>query len=96
MPRIEPLSIDDAEGKTHATLNGTLKAIGFVPNLFATMANSPAVLDAYTNFRNALNRAALPAALREQIALTVAGANGCDYCASAHTAIGSKLGVDTD
>ncbi len=60
------------------------------------MANSPAVLDAYTNFRNALNRAALPAALREQIALTVAGANGCDYCASAHTAIGSKLGVDTD
>ena len=33
-------------------------------------------------------------ALREQIALTVAGENSCDYCASAHTAIARANGVN--
>ena len=32
--------------------------------------------------------------LREQIALATAGANGCGYCASAHTFLGKSLGVD--
>ena len=34
--------------------------------------------------------------MREQIALTVAGANGCDYCASAHSSIGAQLGIASD
>jgi AhpD family alkylhydroperoxidase len=33
------------------------------------------------------------AELREQIALAVGEANGCQYCVSAHTAIGKRLGV---
>jgi AhpD family alkylhydroperoxidase len=31
--------------------------------------------------------------LREQIAVTLAGANQCDYCASAHTFLGKKAGI---
>lgn len=34
--------------------------------------------------------------LREQIALTVAGSNGCDYCASAHRFLAKAAGVDSD
>lgn len=94
MPRIQPVNPDNAEGKAKTLLDGARKSLGMVPNLFATMANSPAVLEAYLSFQKALGGASLPAGLREQIALTVAGANGCDYCASAHTAIGNKLGVD--
>ena len=37
--------------------------------------------------------ATIDAKTRESIALTVAGANGCDYCASAHTALGGMLGI---
>ena len=96
MPRIQPIDTDQAEGQTKSILDGVRKKVGMVPNLYATMANSPAVLDAYLSFNKAMSSASLPASLREQIALTVAGANGCDYCASAHTAIGSKLGVDRD
>lgn len=44
-------------------------------------------------FSQALGKGSLPGKLREQIALTVAGANTCDYCASAHTAIGGQLGI---
>jgi uncharacterized peroxidase-related enzyme len=38
----------------------------------------------------------LPAKTREQIALAVAQANGCDYCLAAHIAIGKMTGLTTD
>jgi AhpD family alkylhydroperoxidase len=31
--------------------------------------------------------------IREQIALAVAEANGCDYCLAAHTAVGKAIGL---
>ena len=36
----------------------------------------------------------LNAKLREQITLTVADANSCEYCLSAHTAIGKMVGLN--
>ena len=35
----------------------------------------------------------LPATLREQIALTVAEVNGCDYALAAHSAVGKVVGL---
>lgn len=71
-------------------LDGIQKAIGATPNIFKTMAHSPATLNFYLQGSGALKETALSAAMREQLALVVAGANHCDYCASAHTAIGAK------
>jgi len=65
-----------------------------VPNLFRVVANSPAALQGYLGLSAALGRGVLPAALREQIALLVAQQNGCDYCLSAHAAIGAGAGLD--
>jgi len=72
------------------------KSIGMVPNIMATMAHSPQALKAYLEFGGALAGAALSDKVREQIAVTVAGANGCGHCASAHTLLGQKQGVDKD
>jgi uncharacterized peroxidase-related enzyme len=66
---------------------------GTVPNIFATMAHSPAVVESYLAVSGALGKGTLSAQVREQIALTVAGVNKCDYCASAHTFIAVSLGV---
>ena len=44
----------------------------------------------------AVGKGRLDAKTREAIALTVAGENGCNYCASAHTAVGARLGVPSD
>jgi AhpD family alkylhydroperoxidase len=41
----------------------------------------------------ALSHGALPATIREQMALVAAETNGCDYCASAHTALGEHAGL---
>ena len=64
--------------------------------MMRTMAQSPAVLDAYLAFGAALHKGLLPASLQEQIALTVAEANACDYCLSAHSALGRGAGLSSD
>jgi uncharacterized peroxidase-related enzyme len=58
-----------------------------------TFANSPAVLNAYLDFHQALGTGSLSPQLREQIAVVVAESNECEYCLSAHTAIGKLYGL---
>jgi AhpD family alkylhydroperoxidase len=57
------------------------------------MANSPAVLEAYLRFSEALSHEALHAKLREEIALDVGEQNSYQYCVPAHTAIGKMTGL---
>jgi AhpD family alkylhydroperoxidase len=46
--------------------------------------------------RAALAGGSLPPKLREEIALAVGELNGCQYCVSAHTAIGKLTGLTDD
>jgi uncharacterized peroxidase-related enzyme len=96
MPRLTPVDPTTATGRAKDLLEGVQAALGVTPNLLRTMAQSPAVLDAYLALSKALSAGTLSAALQEQIALTVAGENHCNYCASAHTLMGRKLGVAED
>jgi uncharacterized peroxidase-related enzyme len=84
---------DTADSATAELLNSVKKTMGTVPNLIATMANSPAVAKAYLGFAQALSAGALPRRLREQIALVVGEANGCGYCVAAHTALAQRAGL---
>lgn len=93
MQKITATKYETAEGKAKELLDGVNKKLGFVPNMMATMAASPSVLEGYLNLNGALG-SSLNAKLREQIALTVAEINGCGYCAAAHTAIGKMSGLD--
>ena len=96
MPRLTPIDPAQAEGKTKVLLDGVRKHFGRVPNLIATLAHSPAALDAYLSFGQALGRGSLDAKTREAIALAVASENGCDYCAAAHSAVGAGLGLTAE
>jgi uncharacterized peroxidase-related enzyme len=87
---------DTATGKAKDLLKGVKAKLGLTPNMMRTMANSPAVLEGYLNLSGALGGGALPAGLREQIALAVAETNGCDYCLSAHSALGQMAGLKAD
>ena len=93
MTRLNPINIDQAQGKSKELLTAVKKAMGATPNIFTTMANAPSVLEGYLNFNGALSGGKLTPQLREQIALVTAGANGCGYCASAHTYLGDKAGI---
>ena len=93
MSRLTPIDLTQAEGKAKTLLDAVQQKLGMTPNILRTMANAPAALEAYLAFNQSLAGASLDAKTRESIALAVAGANGCDYCASAHTALGGILGI---
>ena len=94
MNRIDPLDPESATGDARTLLEAVEKKLGMVPNLTRGLAHSPAALDGYLSLMGALAKGALTPRQREQIALAVAEANQCDYCLSAHSAIGGRLGLD--
>ncbi len=88
-------SINHPDGKAKALLDNIHQTMGATPNFFTAFANAPAALEAYLDFNKALSGGNLDSKLKEQLAVMVAGFNGCDYCASAHTFLGNKTGVDS-
>ena len=95
MARINALSPDATTGKSKELFDAIQGKLGMVPNMMRTMGNSPAVLNGYLSLSGALNDSSIGGKLNELIALTVANANGCDYCNAAHSYIGEKLvGID--
>lgn len=92
-PIVEPSS---ATGQAKELFDQISAKIGRIPNIMKTMANAPAALKGYVALNGALAEGRLPAELREQIALAIGEANRCDYCLSAHTAIGKMVGLDED
>lgn len=66
------------------------KQLGFVPNLYATMALSENALGTVLALQFA--KSSLSAKAREVINLVVSQINGCEYCLAAHTALGKMNG----
>ena len=63
-------------------------------NFLHLLANSPAALEAYAAWANALAQGQLTPRQRELLALTVAEINGAKYCLSAHYALARELGLE--
>ncbi|MEQ9490411.1 MAG: carboxymuconolactone decarboxylase family protein [Alphaproteobacteria bacterium] len=93
MARITQVSDTAASPEAAALFTAIKGKIGMVPNLYRVAANQPAVLAGMLGLNESLARGAFDARSREAIALAVAGANACDYCASAHAAISAGLKV---
>jgi uncharacterized peroxidase-related enzyme len=94
MTRLHAIDPATATGEAKVLLDGVQKKLGMTPNVIRTIANSAAALQAYLGFGDALSSGRFDARSREAIALTVAGANSCEYCASAHSALSKSLKVD--
>jgi len=61
---------------------------GFTPNLFAYMAEAPTILEAYLNLAGLIAKSSLTAPQAQIIQLAVSIENGCDFCRTAHVAMG--------
>jgi len=94
MSRLNSVNPDTATGPAAELLGAVKDNMGMVPNLTKVMANQPAVLAAFLGLGDALSKGSFDPKTREAIALTVAGANACDYCASAHSAVSQSLKVE--
>ncbi|WP_428028012.1 carboxymuconolactone decarboxylase family protein [Altererythrobacter sp.] len=94
MQRIPALPLDTTDEAVSSLFNAIRQKMGGVPNILRTMAQSPAALEAYLGFSGAIGNGRFTAAQSELAALAAAGENSCDYCASAHSALGKMAGLD--
>ena len=65
MTRIAALSIDQASPAAQTLLQGAKAKLGMIPNLFSTLAHSPAALAGYLHLNDALQGGALSAMERD-------------------------------
>ena len=84
---------EEVSANNQAIFDNLEKAVGFVPNLFATYAYSENALGNYLNLSNA--KTSLKTKEKEVVNLAVSEVNNCIYCLSAHTAI-AKMNGFTD
>lgn len=91
MSRLTIPQADHTPAASLPLLDAVRKQLGVVPNLMKVLGHSPAALEGYLSLNGALGKGAIGAQTSERIALAVAELNGCDYCLSAHSYLGSQL-----
>ncbi len=95
---IELKTPETAEGAAAGILAGARDQMGFVPNMYAAMANLPALLEGYSATYAAFRETVgFTPAEQETVFLTISEANGCHYCLAAHSMVADKIsGVPGD
>jgi uncharacterized peroxidase-related enzyme len=95
MSRIQVIDHDNANAEQRELLDAVQSKLGMVPNFLKVFANSPTALRAFLGLHVVAGEGSLDAPTRERVALAVAQKNACEYCVSAHTAIGRKSGLNS-
>lgn len=95
MARINLVTNESANPEQKALFEAIHAQLGIVPNFLKAFANSPAALKAFLGLHGIAGDGSLDPQTRERIALALAQQNSCEYCLSAHTAIGRKAGLDS-
>jgi uncharacterized peroxidase-related enzyme len=96
MSRINLVTKDTANADQSELLDAIQAKLGMVPNFLKILANSPAALRAFLGLHAIAGTGSLDPQTRERIAVAIAQGNACEYCLSAHTAIGRKAGLTND
>ncbi|QDK81043.1 carboxymuconolactone decarboxylase family protein [Spirosoma sp. KCTC 42546] len=85
---------DEVSENNQVLFDNLQKGLGFVPNLYATIAHSDNGLAKYLAFQGA--KTSLSNKEKEVVNLVVSEVNGCRYCLSAHTVLGKMNGFSDE
>jgi len=81
-----------ATGPAKEIIDATQEKLGFVPNMYRTMANSPGYLSTYIHGYNEFRgNSGFNAKEQEIVFLVISRLNQCEYCVAAHSMIGDKM-----
>lgn len=87
---------DTAPAGSRELMKNIQGSYGFMPELFAYMAESPEVLEAYVTVNKLISKTSLTAAQQQLVLFAISRKNSCDFCQVAHEAVGLKSGLDKD
>ena len=85
---LSPKTLQNADPKTRAVLERAKAQVGFIPNMYAGMSNSPGLLETYMDGYGRFRKdSGFSPSEQEVVFLTISRGNGCDYCMAAHSLI---------
>lgn len=94
MTRFPLHMIESAPEGSRAALAASAKAWGFVSNLHATLAESPAALVGYDTLFAEIAKSTLTPVEQQVVFLTVSTFHDCSYCTAGHTYLARAAGMD--
>jgi len=78
---------------SQAVLDVVSERVGFVPNLFSTLAQQPGVVEAFVALDAAFSESSLSPVERQTIQLAASVENEGRYCVAGHTLFGRSIGM---
>lgn len=84
-------TLENADPQAKAVLEKAKAQVGFIPNMYAGMANSPGLLETYLDgYQRFRKGSGFTPAEQEVVFLTISRGNGCDYCMAAHSMLADQ------
>lgn len=87
-------TINSAPEAAKESLQAAEKKMGFLPNIFGKMAESPALLEAYLTLDGIYAKTSLSPVEQQAALLAVSADNQCSFCVAAHTGGIKQAGAD--
>lgn len=82
---------ESAPAGSFAILDAAQKGLGFIPNLYAHLAESPAALNAYKQLGTLLEQSGLSPQEQQVVLIAVSAENRCEYCVAAHSFLARNM-----
>jgi len=89
-------TIESAPEKSRPALQGLKQKFGLIPNLAATMAESPVLIGGFVGAFANFHGGTFSAGQRQVLLLTNAVTNACPWAVAFHSTLALKEGVDAD
>jgi uncharacterized peroxidase-related enzyme len=87
-------TLEDAHPKAKTVLEQTQAKMGMIPNMYGTMANSPAMLQTYVHGYSLFREnSGFTSAEQELVFLTISRENECHYCMAAHSFVADNISM---
>jgi uncharacterized peroxidase-related enzyme len=96
MPEFPYHTPETAPADARDLLEAAKRRYGMVPNLYAKMAEAPALLRAYLQLSDLFSQSSLSTTEQQVVLLTASRVNGCTYCMGAHSVLADMAGVATE
>ncbi|MGZ8257263.1 MAG: carboxymuconolactone decarboxylase family protein [Gallionella sp.] len=84
-------TLDSAPIASRPILEAANKGLGFIPNLYAHLAEAPVALEGYKQLGALLEKSSLTPAEQQVVLLAVSVENRCEYCVAAHSFIARNM-----
>ncbi|WP_288048179.1 carboxymuconolactone decarboxylase family protein [Acidiphilium sp.] len=85
-------SLESSDAAVRRVLEKAKAQVGFIPNMYANMVNSPGVLDTYLDgYARFRSDSTFTLVEQEVVFLVISVSNGCGYCTAAHSMIADKM-----